>query len=469
MENPAQVGYMTQDVFATFDAGKPQISNVLTDRYGYQYDSSFLKFADMGRQEPVMAKNWFNHEDNWIWETIEVASAVSDPTEGEPAEVTISVGTGNTFFARVGDIVTIPGTLVQAWISEVDLTTPSAPVITLIPVDEDDNIGAIAEGAILSITSGAFGEGTDQPAGTIFGTVKREFQTQIIKESVGLDGSQFANEMWFSVYKNGDVIGYFTTGTLRAEYGFKLKTDGAIMVGKANNNADMVQYRVNHHGVAQSDTSEVRTTKGIIPWINELGNTPEYTEGAYDLEDLDELGLYLRAQGITGGVVYTGLGAKVFNEVQNAAKDYAVDTTGDGALLNSIVSVLGKGNKEVATSLNFKHINRGNFTYSLDTIDVFSHPKYLGATGYNLDKTGFFIPLKTVRDSKTSQAVDNIVMKYRASASYNRRAEMWSVKGAGGGTYVSSVDRADWFLRGEFGLGALAVNQWSYLTPASGS
>ena len=470
MANIAIKGIMTDQIFTTFDAGKPQIEQMLASRYGDQYDASFLKLANMGREEAIKGKGWTTYEDNWIHETFEVKTTISDPTVGVAAEVEIIVGTNNSFYPRVGDIVTIPGTLVQAWISDVDVSTPATPVVTLVPVVDTDNIGVLTDGDILAITSGAFGEGTDQPEGTVSGTIQRDFQTQIIKETVGLDGSQFINELWFTKYdEHGDVAGYFTTGTRRAEYVFKLKTDGALMVGKQNDNSEMVQARVNIHGTALADTSEVRTTKGIIPWISELGNADEYAQGAYDLEDLDTLGLYLRSQGISSSTVYAPLGAKFYNDVQNATKDYAVDTTGDGALLNSIVSTMGKGNKEVATSLNFTYINRGNFSYALDTIDVFSHPKYLGATGYNMDTYGFFIPLKTVRDPKTSQSVDNIVVKYRSNDAYNRRAEMWSVRGAGGGTYVTSVDRAEWYLRGEIGLGMVAVNQMSMFTPASGS
>jgi hypothetical protein len=202
----------------------------------------------------------------------------------------------------------------------------------------------------------------------------------------------------------------------------------------------------------------------MVPLVKLRGNSAEYTAGAYDLEDLDDQGLYLRSQSVTSGVVYAPKGARLYNDIQNETKDYAIDATADGQTLNSVVQVLSKGNKEVATSLNFKYINRGNFTYSLDTIDVWSHPKYLGNTGYNMDKKGFFMPLRTVKDSKSNQPVDNIHIKYRSNDVYNRRAEMWSIKGAGGGTYMTDVDRAEWYIRGEFGLGMLAVNQmtWEY-------
>jgi hypothetical protein len=460
-------GVMTQQIFTTFDAGKPQVHERLTARYGNQYEAFFLKFAKMGREEAVKAYNWKLYEDNWIHEDIIVKTTTGNPGAGTSLAITLAttrVDDNNHYYPRVGDVVTIPGTLVQAWISAIDPTTPTAPIITLMPFRAADNIGAIAENTHLSITSGAFGEGTGQPKGTVRGTIQRDFNTQIIKETVGLDGSQFINELWFTKYENGEVAGYFTTGTLAAEYLFKLKSDGALTVGVPSDNASMVQARVDIHGQSVGENSTVRTTWGMVPLVKLRGNSASYTAGSYDLEDLDDQGLYLRSQGVNSGVVYAPKGARLYNDIQTEAKDYAVDATGDGQLINSVVSVLGKGNKELATSLMFKYINRGNFTYSLDVIDVWSHPKYLGNTGYDMDKKGFWIPMRTVKDSKTNLPVDNMHIKYRSNDAYNRRAEMWSVRGAGGGTYVTDVDRAEWYIRGEFGLGMAAVNQmtWEY-------
>lgn len=472
MSTYPQGGVLTSQVFATFDAGKPQISEMLNSRYGTQYESMFLKFANMGRQEPVQAKNWYHYEDNWIHDTIVVSAAVTAPVDPADSmdfvlDATKVYGDDYSFYPRVGDIV-FTSESKAGWISAID-ETAGVVTITLLPVDAEQGLDDLTEGQELGIITAAFGEGTGQPNGTVYGTVKREFQLQIIKETTGLDGSQFINELWFKKYdEHGNVEGYFTTGTLRGEYLFKLKTDGALTVGIQNNNDALIQERQNIHGVGLGKYSEVRTTKGMIPWIKSLGDTMNYTSGAFDLVDLDDEGLYLRSQGVSSSAIYTALGAVLYNDVQNAAKDYAIDTTGDGSTLNSVLSVVGKGNKEVATSLNFKYIHRGNFHFMLDTVDAWSHPKYLGVATYEMDKKGVFIPLKTVRDAASGQAVDNIHVKYRGNLSYNRRAEMWSVKGAGGGVYVTDVDTADFFVRGEVGLGLLGANQMTYIAPEAG-
>jgi len=461
-------GILTADVFATFDVAMPEVSDILTSRFGKQYMPFTQKLRKMGREEGVAADAWYNYEDNWIHETIKIVSAAVVDGSNTKKGVTLKIDITNGFYPRVGDVVTVPGTLDQCLVTSI----ASADEIVIVPFDETVELLAsgttLVASAIVAITSGAFAQGTDQPSGTLPGMVKRDFQLQIIKETVGLTGSQLINQTWLRVFDdNRNVIGYYTPGTMRAEEILGLKIDGALTVGQKATNVGSTgfvrQNRIDRWGQSTGVATDVKTTKGFIPIITELGNSQNYgASGTFSITDFDDQCFYLRSQATTSGAVYAPLGARLYADVQEELKDYAIDQSGAGSVLNSVMGVVGKGDVELATSLNFRYVNRNGFSFALDIIDGWSNPKYLGATGYDMDKKGLFIPLKQVRDPKANIMIDNMVIKYRANATYNRRAEVWSGGGAGEMLKTSSVDIREWFLRTEIGLGLVAANQMTF-------
>ena len=465
-------GILTSDVFATFDVAKPQVSEFLTSRYGKQFMPFMDKFRKMGREEGIQSDTWYNYEDNWIHETITLtadATAIDGGASKKGALLTID--TTNGFYPRVGDMITVPGTLNQAWVSAIDVANSQ---LTIVPAIASVNLLAsgttLVNGAELAITSGAFAEQTDQPAGTVGGMVKRTFQMQIIKETVGAAGSQLINEQWVRLFDDGrNVIGYYNPGLMRAEEILKLKIDGALTVGQQSTNTGasgyMRQKRVNRWGSEETTYADVKTTKGFIPIITELGNTQTYgAAGTFAITDFDDECFYMRSQAVASGAIYGGLGDRLFADIQEELKDYFIDQTGDGALLTSVISVMGKGKKEMAADLNFRYVHRNNFSFGLDVVESWSHPKYLGVTGYNMGSKGMFIPLKQVLDPKSNVMVDNMVIKYRANQTYNRRAEIWTTGGAGEMPKTSSVDLREYFWRTEIGMGLVAANQMTWVT-----
>lgn len=470
-------GILSEDVVSAYDFFKTERIPVLFARYGNQFMPMFKWLEGMGRQEPATSDEIEQWEENRYTRTLTVytatpaagGSAGDDPGAGNdtlivPAAADLDVN--YRFYPRKGDICMIPsgGTgntgEVQAIIYSIDVSVPSAPVFRLKPVNASANIGSLTAGDELIITNAAFGAGTGQPEGTAMGSTKRTFVAQIIKETIGIEGSQLVNEYWYDRMDDGrDVRMWYTPGFLRADYYMGMKADGAFTFGQEATNATMV-VPAGEEGAG----NKIKTTKGAVPWIRELGYVMPINLTTFDIPDLDTVGLYLRSQGITSGTNMFLVGAQLNNRVENKAYDYLQNT---GVDFTSVVDTYFGGSKELALSIGFRTLHKSGFTYMMKVMDLWSNPTLYGATGHNIDKYGIIMPLATFRDPKNpSSTIKNIGTRYRAQGKYNRRFEVWSVGGAGTGTKVTQYDKVHTYWRSHMAFTMIGVNQFVMLDPS---
>lgn len=457
-------GILNSQIMSTYDIAKPQYARELSARFGLQYMPFFQRIRAMGREKPVESNVWYGNEENRYHDDIKVLTATPEggAAGGDPGAGNISVlvldssklDSNNNFYPRVGDAVSIPGTYVQAQITDIDVTTPTAPAITIKPFRSTDNIGEIEAGTLISITNGAFADGTGQPNGTRVGTTKRTFYTQIFKETVEATGGQLALEKWYKITDNGKNIDkWYTPGIGRAEYLMALKMDGAFTWGV---NADQLASPADDPNMA-SET--IYTTKGYIPWIKELGETIDISAG-FDTTDLDDAAEYFRGQAVTGGNILTLAGTKFHTSFSNEMKDF-IDNNGTDYL--TTVKTMFKGDGDLAAAFDFHAVKKAGFTFVLADQPQWSDPKTFGNTGYNMNENAVMIPLSTFKDPKSGKMLQNIGTRYRAKGDYSRRFEMWTVAGAGGGTYVHDVDKRSMYIRAEVGLEMYKGNQCIFM------
>lgn len=460
-------GITTDRLLTIYDALKPQHVAELQARYGDQYQPMFQWLRAMGREEAISGDTLYAHEENWVHRTITVltatpvgGSAGGNPTAGVSTDIVLDPADHDSLghtYPRVGDIVTIPGTNVQAHVISKTTTDPAAHSIRIAPARTTDNIGAITAGTVLAITSGAFGAGSGQPAGTTVGTTKRTFYAQIFKETVGAEGSALVKEHWYQVKENGTLKGWYTPGLDRASYLLGLKVDGAFTIGQETNNTNVV-VGAGLDGAGNS----IKTTKGMFPWVSELGKTIPVTAGSFDITILDQIELYLLSQGITTGYAIAMVGAKLSQDLNASALAW-VD--GNGSDFTRVLNSQFGGSAELAASVNFKAINKGNITMMIKPMPIWSHPQYLGATGYDWESRGLVLPLATYKDPKSGLNMKNLATRYLAMGDYSRRFEVWRVGAAGGGTYVNDIDSTNTYIRSHLMLQLLKANQGIILEP----
>jgi hypothetical protein len=89
----------------------------------------------------------------------------------------------------------------------------------------------------LIIISNAFSEGSGQPDTAIRGTWEYENDAQIIKETIGVTGSEMVNQTWFQVNTMGaKTNAYYHLGQVDIDYRTALRIDGALLFGKRTTN-----------------------------------------------------------------------------------------------------------------------------------------------------------------------------------------------------------------------------------------
>lgn len=458
----AVASMMTEQLWSVYDYAKPEVAMELFRTHGYQGLSSLQLLRSMGRERPITQDEWSAYEDDYIVETFHSLGNVGDPGAGVDLTVTLDpadLDADNRFYPRVGYIVTMPNET-QGHIYAINTTTPTAPVLTIRPVHATKTLGAVTAGQEISITNGAWGAGTDQPVSAQRGATKRSFVAQIFKESIGAEGTQLVNSTWFSKYDTGEnLIGWYSPAYLDAEYRLSLIEDGAYLFGETNTNATLVVPN-GEEGAGNT----IKTTKGLVPHIRDLGNVFPYVPGTLNVEDFDQVDLYLTQQGVDSPFVMMLNGVRLAHEIENVLVDFNKDT---GVDFTRVTESVFKGNDKLAVSVNFQMLTKGNRTFLFKRMDNFSNPKTFGATGYDMDKYGLVLPLTSMKDPKSGEKLQNLESCYRALGGYSRRYEVFTIGGAGGGgRYVTSVDKTNTFLRGHHGLQAMKVNQMMMFDPS---
>lgn len=449
---------MNRGLFTVYDAGKPEYVEFLTKRFGLQFTPFWDWFKRMGREESISSTgDWHAFEENRYRRELKVLATVANPGAGNDITFQLDptyVDTLGNYYGREGEAVTIPVSNVQAHITAVTGTAPNI-FFTLKPINVLANIGSLVAGTKLAITNGAKADGTGQGKSAVTGVTKRDFRLQIFEENTGLEGGQMTVQNWYNAYDdNGKQVGVISDLTAKAQHRFNSKVNGAFLLGELNTNTTLTQ--TTHNGVV----NPINYTEGVLPAITKLGATMSIPSGTFVIDDLDDVGIYMREQGVTSGVALIAAGARRRNEIEKAGKNFM---QGNGTDLTSTVTnvIAGNNPKDKLLSLGFQQIYTGGVDFLLKTVDDFSDPVGLGAPGYDLDKYAFVFPLSTVKDPTTGKALDNICTRYVEKNGYSRRLEMWSNGAAGGNgyTYDNDIDERLFHLRGHMGLQLLAVNQ----------
>ena len=456
---------MNQALFSVYDAGKPEYVKELAKRFGLQTSPFWRWLEGMLREEAIPGNtDWYAYEENRYRRELKVLSTVADPGVGNPITFQLDpayIDTYGNYYGREGEAVTIPVTNVQAHISSITGTSPNI-FFTLTPINVSSNIGSLVAGTKLAITNGAKADGTHQGKSAVTGATKRNFRTQIFFEDTGLEGTQITTQKWYDAFDDsGKKVGVVTDLTAKAQARLDSKINGAFLLGQTNTNTNLTQVS------AQGQVNPINYTEGLIPTITRLGSTLSIPYGTFAVDDLNDIGLYMRTQGVTSGIVMLAVGARRRNEIEDACKNFI---QGNGTDLTSDVRSYILGNKpaDKLLSVGFQQIYKGGVNILLNTIEEFSDPVGLGLTGYDMDKAGMVIPLSTMKDPKSGKVLDNIAIRYVENNGYSRKLEVWANGAAGGDVmrYDNDIDEKLIHMRAHLGLQILMANQMMYIPGA---
>jgi hypothetical protein len=452
MNPDAIAAIYASDIVSGFDIHKPEKLNVLFARYGDQGASYFNLIRSLGFEKQVSLDTYGHFEENRIHETVKVASDVESSGVGADIEFTISsdsLDTNNNFYLREWDVLLFPNEVTGS-VTDIDVTTPTAPVVTVALNDDSEAFPSLSEDDELVIFTNAFSEGSGQPDGAIRGTWEYENDAQIIKETIGYTGSEMVNQTWFDVTSMGyKTPAYYFLGQVDIDYRMALRIDGALLWGKRTTNTSLVD----------ADTGRIiKTTEGLIPYIRRVGNEQTYTSGSFDVDDFDVMDRTLDREH-AGNYILGLLGIQLHQDIENSLVEYFKDTNIQFAR-QTTNDVLFNNNESLGASVNFKYLTKSERTFLMKRMGVFNNPKLYGATGYSAPQMGIWMPINKRKDPVSGNMVESMGVRYRGLGNYNRRMEVFQVGGAGNGLKVTEFDRRDTYQRCHIGAHFRGGNQF---------
>ena len=442
------------DIISNFDLHKPEILNTLFSRFGDQGASYFQLIRSMGFETPVANDTYGHFEDNHVHEVVHVLANVAQPAIGANILFTldpVDLDANNNFYLRKWDVMMFHNEVTGSVI-DIDVAVPAAPVATVRPNEITDRFPALTAGDELIITSSAFSEGSGQPQGAVSGTWEYDNDAQIIKESMGVTGSEMVNQSWVTVTSEGQALpAFYYKGQIDLDYRLALKIDGALLWGKRSTNVitDTVTGR------------PIKTTEGLIPYIRRVGNEQTSVDGAFTVDEFDEMSNTLDRE-FAGNHIMGLLGISLHQDIENALVTYFANTNIQFAK-QATNEVLFHSNEALSASVNFTYLTKSERTFMFKRMGGFNNKKLAGADGYSARKMGVFLPLNKKKDPKSGNMVDSIGTRYRALGKYSRRMEVWQVGGAGEGLKVTDIDERNTYQRCHIGAHQRGGNQFVIL------
>jgi len=472
----------SETMYSMWDLGKPQVASELMKRYGNEGLGLLQWLRLTSNESPVAQDEWSAFEDERTIDNLKIGAVTTASTgAGTPFVFQLStdrITAGQDFYGREGFIVTIQGTRTQCMITDITINGSDDVDITIVPLDGSDLASAtnpgLAVGKELAISNGAWAAGTGSPKSAVKGAIKRGFTAQIFKESIGAEGTQLVNENWVSTNSlNGDEKGWFNPALIQIQYRLSVIEDGAYLMGVENTNA---VTPITATGMNNS-TNVVKTTKGIMPWISELGSERNYTVGSFAVSDFDSAALHLRTQFAPSDMVSLLTGAELTTEIENVLQDYLGTNQGGADMSRVAREYFAKGSLSPdrnetglswAMDIGWSSFKKSGTTFVMATMGAWSDPKLFGTTGYNQVNYGLGLPLTNVKDVKSGHSIQNIASRYRAYNGQNRRYKMWNIVGGGntlptGGALqsVNDLDQVNSYLTGHHGFQMMAAN-WAF-------
>lgn len=453
-----------EEIISGFDLYKPEKLNQLFERYGEQGLSFFQVLRTLGFETPVAQDTFSHFEANRIHENF-ISLGSASGAAGATIELTLSpedLDANNRFYPRRFDIVMFKDEK-TAIVMDIDVTTPGAPKLTVLPNQSADAL-SVGAGETVIIISAGFSEGSGQPKGAVRGVIEIFNDAQIIKETVSATGSEMVRQTWTPVTDLGNNIpAYYMLGTqLDIDYRLSLKIDGAILFGKRTNNTAAIDDETGR---------TIKTTQGAVNAIRTRGHDFPVADGDMEISEFDQIDRILDQEGcskhtlaMVGIKRHQELENLLFEYLQNTEESYATDV-----LANDLFGG-GLEGKAKAVSVNFQSLFKSERKFMFKRMNNFNNPKTYGADGYGMPTYGLFMPLGKSKEPRTGKPLESVGLRYRQLGAYNRRMEVWTVGGAGEGLKVTEFDKRDWYQRVHVGAHHNKVNQFLLLNdviPAS--
>lgn len=446
MEPSAIKADYLQGLVTSFDLNIRRVLPTIYDRFGNQGRDllDLIRAVGFERTDSVTTVEHF--EENWVHDYWKTSTVQTGAAAGAPVNLTVhpeSIDSNNRFYPRINDVVTFNKNQVTAQIRNIDITTPSAPVLTVVPFDVTKAIPTTANGTTIIITGNAFSEGSTQPVGRFSGAWRYYNQFQIVKESVGASGTQMTNDSWVQIKDGQKILGWFNKARQwDLDHRMAINVQGTFLTQEITTNSAVYD--------TLNSNAPIQTTEGMFPYLKRVAIPYPYTPNSLTVADFDQQERLLSrvfAPRFTAALV----AQDVDIELENILKDYFMFT--QVGYTNETVNNKFFGDnpegKALAATVAFRSFGKAGRHYSMKRLESMNDPKTYGATGYDYSARAIYFPLQKKKDPVSKNDIPTVGVVWKGLGSYNRKMEIFDLGGAGEGMKQTPVDRRDYYMRCE--------------------
>lgn len=326
----------------------------------------------MAKRTAIRMSYYYHEEGQWMSAAATIQTAVDNTTF---MTLTLSAAdhtnSGAGSFPVVGQTVLFENEVV-GYIKAINRTVPNAHTIDVYPVDTTNYnlVAAAVAGSIMVFYSNAQQEESSATETRVPRTNKVTNVVQTFREAYKVTDHALKNQVEFTY--NGQKFLY-PKGIDDTSDRFGMQEDLGLLINPASNN------------LTNAGAKSITLAKGLIPQINDNGNTLEYF-GTPDMTTIDDAILILnRSFGETEYLLGQGL------DLNLGWKNWLIDFAKGGD--NNISFSAFDGGKGQSVSLNFQSINIEPYTFHMQTWAVMAHADSLGAGNMPYKNMAVFIPM----------------------------------------------------------------------------
>jgi hypothetical protein len=462
-------------------ADAPQFRKTYYKRHNYHL-GLYLMLKELGLMFPSKSPNTGHYEQDWIKQAFSPSAVTLGTTAGSTSTITLGTtdmytptisGTAVPFsFPKVGDIIEIPGTRIQFYVTAKN-TGVNPHVLTVQPdasvTPSTAGVGGTAAFVVngrYPIVTNANAAGSGPVAPTATKSIRYQNQFTIVKSQFTIDGSSITSQLPYEPIE-GMPGSYVMQGMETEEILHYDRMSHALMFGQQLSGitvgppTDPILTSLNLSGAVAAYNTPVKFTQGMIPYYNANGQIYNHTPGAVSLDDIDSYGVILERERVAAPVICSFDGFQYHNDVENSIKDYLDNTYfnyAKDALPDS--SVLGGGDPmEYFVFFGFRAYHKGSFTYISRKQPEFTDPQGMGATGFGYPNYSVKIPMGSFTDTKTKESFPLFSGEYKELDGYSREIEIYKLGGAGPIQKTSPIDAMSFYWQSEIAFHGSSANQ----------
>ena len=452
---------MTEAVVSSLDLNIRKVLPELYARFGRQGAEFLDMIRSMGYERVDGVVNVEHYEDNWMHDNFQTSTTQAAGSAGAARNLTLSpnsLDSDNRFYPQVNDVVAFSND-VLGLITAVDISTPSAPVLTVVPKVATESIPATTSGDFLMISTNSWSEGSTQPGPRVTNIWKYLNTFAIAKQTVGATGTQIANDSWVSVYEGKTFLGYFNkTRQWDLEYRTEQSIQGGFLTDKRVTNSLAVDS-LNSNAVAKG-------TEGMFPYLDRVAIPYSYVPGMMQVTDFDTQDRLLRRANSPRNIAAV-IGQDYYIEIENAAVEYFkfnnVDYTEMGA--RNLYGDASDESRQLYANIGFKGLGKSGRNYFFKEFTALNNPKTFGTSGYNWTGRGVYFPLEKRKEANSQKMLPCVGIVWKGLGAYNRKMEVFDIGGAGIGPKQTPVDSRNYYTRSEYAAEFFGGVQMMYIKP----